>query len=159
MAGYPKGVFGLCWNLVDAKAVSADDERLFRETEAWFVGNLPGPEPFKNREKVITFFKSGADKMLEKACVLGALLEKYGRPYDVVYTNIVYGNGWHIAVRVDGGRMGWRAISERRYLPMRNLRRRQSAVRPNSTRTVCGGSPLPARMKFPLAAECRCLSR
>ena len=41
MAGYPKGAFGLCWNLMDVKAMSADGERLFRETEAWFVGNLP----------------------------------------------------------------------------------------------------------------------
>lgn len=38
-----------------------------------------------------------------------ALLDKYGKPYDVVYTNfvgtIVYEDEWQVAVRVQDGKM------------------------------------------------------
>ena len=34
-----------------------EDEATFRELEEWFRENLPEPDPCKNGEKVITFFK------------------------------------------------------------------------------------------------------
>jgi hypothetical protein len=47
--------------------------------------------------------------MYEKLKPAIALLDKYDKPYDVVYTNfvggIVYEDDWQIAVRVEDGKM------------------------------------------------------
>ena len=47
--------------------------------------------------------------MQEKLAPAIALLDKYQKPYDVVYTNfvgtIVYEDEWQVAVRVEDGRM------------------------------------------------------
>ena len=107
---YPKGIFSLCWNLVRDKKMTEEDEQLFVSIDEWFKENLPEPEPCKNHETVITFFKCGTAehmvKMIEPAI---ALLDKYNHPYDVVYTNfvgkIVYEDDWQIAVAVEDGKM------------------------------------------------------
>ena len=53
---YPKGVFGLCWNLIRDQALTPEEEARFRAIDDWFKAHLPEPEPCKNREPVITFF-------------------------------------------------------------------------------------------------------
>ena len=107
---YPKGVFSLCWNLIRDKALTEEEEALFVAIDAWFKEHLPEPEPCKNHEPVITFFKcAGTEHMLQKLEPAIALLDKYRKPYDVVYTNfvgqIVYEDAWQVAVAVQDGKM------------------------------------------------------
>ena len=107
---YPKGVFSLCWNLIRDKILTAEEEKLFVSIDGWFKDNLPEPEPCKNHEKVITFFKCDTTAhMLEKLQPAVDLLDKYGKPYDAVYTNfvgsIVYEDEWQVAVAVEDGKM------------------------------------------------------
>ena len=107
---YPKGIFSLCWNLIRDKKMSEEDEKIFVSIDEWFKENLPEPEPCKNHETVITFFKCGnADHMVKVIEPAISLLDKYGKPYDVLYTNfvgtIVYEDDWQIAVKVQDGKM------------------------------------------------------
>ena len=107
---YPKGIFSLCWNLIRDKKMSEEDEKIFVSIDEWFKETLPEPEPCKNHETVITFFKCGnADHMVKVIEPAIALLDKYGKPYDVLYTNfvgtIVYEDDWQIAVKVQDGKM------------------------------------------------------
>ena len=107
---YPKGIFSLCWNLIRDKKMTKEDEKLFVSIDEWFKENLPEPEPCKNHETVITFFKcENADHMIKVIEPAIALLDKYDKPYDVVYTNfvgtIVYEDDWQIAVKVQDGKM------------------------------------------------------
>ena len=107
---YPKGIFSLCWNLIRDKKMTEEDEQLFVSIDEWFKENLPEPEPCKNHETFITFFKCGTtDHMVKKLEPAIALLDKYDKPYDVVYTNfvgkIVYEDDWQIAVAVEDGKM------------------------------------------------------
>ena len=110
ITGYPKGIFSLCWNLVRDKVLTEEEEKLFISIDEWFKANLPEPEPCKNHEMVITFFKcDNSEQMLRKLEPAVALLDKYRKPYDVVYTNsvgtIVYEDNWQIAVSVSDGKM------------------------------------------------------
>ena len=107
---YPKGIFSLCWNLIRDKALTKEEENLFISIDEWFKENLPEPEPCKNHGTVITFFKCGStEQMLQKLRPAIALLDKYKKPYDIVYTNfvgtIVYEDDWQIAVSVKDGKM------------------------------------------------------
>ena len=107
---YPKGIFSLCWNLIRDKKMTEEDEKLFVLIDEWFKENLPEPEPCKNHETVITFFKcENADHMIKVIEPAIALLDKYDKPYDIVYTNfvgtIVYEDDWQIAVKVQDGKM------------------------------------------------------
>jgi len=107
---YPKGIFSLCWNLIRDKKMTEEDEKLFISIDEWFKENLPEPEPCKNHETVITFFKcENAEHMVKKIEPAIALLDKYDKPYDIVYTNfvgtIVYEDDWQIAVKVQDGKM------------------------------------------------------
>ena len=107
---YPKGVFSLCWNMIRDKILTPEEEALFVSIDNWFKENLPEPEPCKNHEKVITFFKcETTEEMQKKLEPAITLLDKYDRPYDVVYTNfvgtIVYEDDWQIAVSVSDGKM------------------------------------------------------
>ncbi len=107
---YPKGVFSLCWNLIREEQFTDEEKELFINIDNWFKDNLPEPEPCKNHEKVITFFKcESTSEMVEKLEPAIALLDKYQKPYDVVYTNfvgtIIYEDNWQVAVRVKDGIM------------------------------------------------------
>lgn len=107
---YPKGIFSLCWNLIRDKVLTAEEEQLFISIDEWFKENLPEPEPCKNHETVITFFKCGSmEHMIRKLEPAVRLLDKYHKPYDVVYTNFagtpVYEDEWQIAVSVKDGQM------------------------------------------------------
>ena len=107
---YPKGVFSLCWNLIRDKRLTPEEEQLFLSVDDWFKENLPEPEPCKNHEAVITFFRcESTEHMLRKLEPAIALLDKYDKPYDVVYTNfvgtIIYEDDWQIAVSVSDRKM------------------------------------------------------
>ncbi len=107
---YPKGIFSLCWNLIRDEQLTSDEKEMFISIDDWFKENLPEPEPCKNHEKVITFFKCESTlEMIEKLTPAIRLLDKYQKPYDVIYTNfvgtIVYEDNWQIAVQVKDGQM------------------------------------------------------
>ena len=107
---YPKGIFSLCWNLIRDGILTDEEKDLFVTIDDWFKEVLPEPEPCVNHEKVITFFKCESTKeMYEKLKPAITLLDKYNKPYDIVYTNfvgeIVYQDDWQIAVRVEDGKM------------------------------------------------------
>ena len=107
---YPKGIFSMCWRMIMDGQMEPEDEKLFREIVDWFIANLPQPEPCRNGEKVITFFKIGTtDEMLRKIEPAVRLLDKYEHPYDIVYTNfigtVIYEDEWQVAVRVEDGKM------------------------------------------------------
>ncbi len=107
---YPKGIFGMCWRMIMDGVMSKEDEELFRNIDQWFKDNLPEPEPCKNGEKVITFFKTEITELMQEKIKLAMeLLDKYNHPYDVVYTNfvgaIVYEDEWQVAVAVENGEM------------------------------------------------------
>lgn len=107
---YPKGVFSLCWNLVRDNVLTEQEKAMFIAIDEWFKANLPEPEPCVNHEKVITFFKcDSAKEMVVKLEPAITLLDKYEKPYDVVYTNfvgtIVYEDEWQVAVKVEDGKM------------------------------------------------------
>ena len=107
---YPRGIFSMCWRLIQDGKMNQEDETMFIEIDGWFKEHLPEPEACKNGEKVITFFKTETtdemQKVLEPAI---QLLDKYAHPYDIVYTNfvgtIIYEDDWQIAVQVESGRM------------------------------------------------------
>ena len=107
---YPKGIFGMCWRLIMDRVMDKEDEEVFRGIDQWFKDNLPEPEPCKNGEKVITFFKTeSTEEMQDKIRPAMEILDKYEHPYDVVYTNyvgtVVYEDDWQVAVLVDNGEM------------------------------------------------------
>ena len=107
---YPKGVFSLCWNLIRDNILTENEKELFISIYEWFKENLPEPEPCINHEKVITFFKcESTEEMRYKLEPAIALLDKYEKAYDVVYTNFVgtiaYEDNWQVAVRVEDGKM------------------------------------------------------
>lgn len=107
---YPKGIFSLCWNLIRDNQLTEQEKALFLSIDDWFKDHLPEPEPCINHEKVITFFKcEHTAEMLDRLKPAIALLDKYNKAYDMVYTNfvgtIVYEDEWQVAVRVEGGRM------------------------------------------------------
>ena len=107
---YPKGIFSVCWRMIRDGIMKPEDEKTFRDIDTWFKANLPEPEPCRNHEKVITFFKTGTTEEMQKRIATAVrILDKYGHPYDIVYTNavgtIVYEDNWQIAVRVEDGKM------------------------------------------------------
>lgn len=107
---YPKGIFGMCWRMIMDGIMSKEDEEKFRGIDQWFKDNLPELESCKNAEKVITFFKTETtEEMQEKISPAMEILDNYGHPYDVVYTNfvgnVVYEDEWQVAVRVENGEM------------------------------------------------------
>ena len=55
---YAKGIFSMCWQLIQNDVMEEEDVGLFKEIDSWFAENLPWPEPCKNREKVVCFFKT-----------------------------------------------------------------------------------------------------
>lgn len=103
---FPKGVFGMCWRMIYDGVMSEEDAAVFRETERWFVENLPEPPMCTTGDqKVVCYFKTATTAhMLERLQPALELLDKYRHPYDVVYTNyvgeIVYEDEFQVAVRV-----------------------------------------------------------
>ncbi len=104
---YAKGIFSMCWQLIQNDVMDKEDVGLFKEIDSWFSENLPWPPPCKNREKVVCFFKTeNSEEMLKMIRPALWLLEKYNHPYFLVYTNtpgeIVYEGKFQIVVKVPG---------------------------------------------------------
>ena len=38
---YPKGVFSMCWQMIQNDVMEQEDEDLFKEIDGWFAENLP----------------------------------------------------------------------------------------------------------------------
>ena len=104
---YAKGIFSMCWQLIQDEVMDEEDVGLYREIDSWFSEALPWPPQCKNQEKVVCFFKTeNSDKMMKMIRPALWLLEKYHHPYFLVFTNtpgeIVYEDQYQVAVKVTG---------------------------------------------------------
>ena len=104
---YAKGIFSMCWQLIQNDTMIGEDADLYREIDDWFASHLPWPEPCKRQEKVVCFFKTeNSEEMMKMIRPALWLLERYNHPYYLVYTNtpgeIVYEDQYQVAVRVPG---------------------------------------------------------
>ena len=104
---YAKGIFSMCWQLIQDDVMDEEDKGLYQEIDSWFAENLPWPPPCKRQEKVVCWFKTeNADEMLKMIRPALWLLERYNHPYYLVYTNtpgeIVYEDQYQVAAKVDG---------------------------------------------------------
>ena len=101
---YAKGIFSMCWGLIQKGIMIKEDADLFREIDAWFADILPWPPQCRRREKVVCFFKTQNTEMMMKLIRPAMwLLEKYEHPFFVVYTNmpgeIVYEDDYQVVVK------------------------------------------------------------
>ena len=104
---YAKGIFSMCWQLIQDEVMEGEDADLYREIDGWFAENLPWPPPCKNQEKVVCFFKTeNSEEMMKMIRPALWLLERYHHTYFLVYTNtpgeIVYEDKYQVAVKVPG---------------------------------------------------------
>ena len=105
---FAKGIFSMCWDLIQNDEMDEEDTGLYHEIDDWFANTLPWPPQCKNQEKVICFFKTENSKeMLNMILPAMWLLERYHHPYYLVYTNtlpgkIVYEDQYQVAVEVSG---------------------------------------------------------
>ena len=102
-----KGVFSMCWQLIQNDEMDEEDVGLFKEIDDWFAHNLPWPPQCKNQEPVVCWFKTeNSEEMMKMINPVMWLLERYNHPYYVVYTNmpgeIVYEDQYQIVVKVSG---------------------------------------------------------
>ena len=103
---YAKGVFSMCWKMIQDKTMEEEDADLYKEIDSWFAENLPFPPQCMNREKVVCFFKvENSDEMLKWIRPALWLLDRYEHPYYLVYTNtpgeIVYEDKYQIVVKIE----------------------------------------------------------
>ena len=103
---FAKGIFSMCWQMIQDDVMDEEDADLFREIDLWFSEILPYPPPCQRREKVVCYFKTeNTEEMMKLITPAMWLLEKYNHPYYVVYTNfpgeIVYEDKFQVAVKVD----------------------------------------------------------
>ncbi len=104
---YAKGIFSMCWQLIQNDVMEEEDADLFREIDAWFAEELPWPEPCMRREPVVCFFKTENTELMMKMITPAMwLLEKYHHPFYVVYTNqpgeIIYEDEFQVVVKTEG---------------------------------------------------------
>ena len=104
---YAKGVFSMCWQLIQNDVMDEEDAELFKEIDGWFAEHLPWPPQCKRRESVVCFFKTeNAEEMMRMIRPALWLLDKYNHPYYLVYTNtpgeIVYEDKYQVAVKTPG---------------------------------------------------------
>ena len=104
---YAKGVFSMCWQLIQNDVMDEEDADLYREIDDWFAENLPWPSQCMNQEKVVCFFKTeNSEEMMKMIRPALWLLERYDHPYYLVFTNspgeIVYEDHYQVAVKVPG---------------------------------------------------------
>lgn len=103
-----KGIFSMCWELIQNDHMELEDADLFKEIDSWFADVLPFPPQCKNQERVVCFFKAeNSTEMLKMIVPAMWLLEKYHHPFYLMYTNtlpgeIVYEDQYQVAVKVSG---------------------------------------------------------
>lgn len=103
---FAKGIFSMCWQLIQDDVMDEEDADLFREIDLWFSEILPYPPQCQRQEKVVCYFKTeNTEEMMKLITPAMWLLEKYNHPYYVVYTNfpgeIVYEDQFQVAVKVN----------------------------------------------------------
>ncbi len=103
---FAKGVFSMCWQLIQNDVMIEEDADLYREIDSWFAEHLPYPDPCRNQEAVVCWFKTeNSDEMLKMIRPALWLLERYDHPYYIVFTNtpgeIVYEDKYQIAAKAD----------------------------------------------------------
>lgn len=59
---YAKGIFSMCWQLIQNDDMEEEDAALFKEIDDWFAEALPWPPQCKNREKSCVFSKQRIQK-------------------------------------------------------------------------------------------------
>ena len=104
---YAKGIFSMCWQLIQDDIMDEEDQGLYRELDDWFAETLPWPPQYKNQERVVCFFKTeNSEEMMKMIRPALWLLEKYHHPYFLVYTNspgeIVYEDQFQVVAKTDG---------------------------------------------------------
>ena len=104
---YAKGIFSMCWQMIQDEVMDGEDADLYREIDEWFGENLPWPPQCKKQEKVVCFFKTeNSEEMLKMIRPALWLLDKYHHPYFLVYTNtpgeIVYEDKYQVVVKAPG---------------------------------------------------------
>lgn len=104
---YAKGVFSMCWQLVQDDTMIEEDAELFKAIDGWFAKHLPFPEPCEKQEPVVCWFKTeNSEEMLKMIKPALWLLDRYHHPYYLVYTNypgeIVYEDEYQVAALTDG---------------------------------------------------------
>ena len=102
-----KGIFSVCWQLIQDNVMEGEDADLFKEIDSWFAEHLPWPPQCKNQEPVVCWFKTeNSEEMLKMIRPAMWLLDRYNVPYYLVYTNtpgeIVYEDQYQIAAKSDG---------------------------------------------------------
>lgn len=103
---YAKGIFSMCWQMIQNNEMEEEDADLFKAIDQWFSEILPYPPPCKRQEKVVCFFKTeNSVEMMKLIRPAMWLLEKYNHPFFVVYTNtpgeIIYEDKFQVVVKVD----------------------------------------------------------
>ena len=101
---YAKGIFSMCWGLIQKDIMQEEDADLFREIDLWFSEILPWPPQCLRQENVVCFFKTeNTEAMMKLITPAMWLLEKYNHPFYVVYTNtpgeIVYEDEFQVVVK------------------------------------------------------------
>ncbi len=104
---YAKGVFSMCWKMIQQDKMEEEDADLFREIDDWFAEHLPWPPQCRNRESVVCWFKTeNSEEMMKMIRPALWLLDRYNHPYFLVYTNspgeIVYEDQYQIVAKTDG---------------------------------------------------------
>ena len=104
---HPKGIFSMCWQLIQNDVMIGEDADLFKEIDSWFAEYLPYPPQCRNQESVICWFKTeNSEEMMKMIRPALWLLERYNHPYFVVYTNtpgeIVYEDRYQVVTRAEG---------------------------------------------------------
>ncbi|MCR5665273.1 MAG: hypothetical protein K6G01_00455 [Eubacterium sp.] len=104
---HAKGVFSMCWQLIQNDVMDEEDSDLYKEIDDWFAQVLPFPPQCKRQEAVVCWFKTeNSDEMMKMIRPALWLLERYHHPYYVIYTNtpgeIVYEDQYQIVAKADG---------------------------------------------------------
>ena len=101
-----KGIFSMCWKMIQEDTMEEEDADLYRESDDWFAENLPWPPQCKNQEAVVCWFKTeNSEEMMKMIRPAMWLLERYNHPYYLIFTNtpgeIVYEDHYQIAAKAD----------------------------------------------------------
>ena len=104
---HAKGIFSMCWQLIQDDVMDEEDAGLYKEIDDWFAENLPWPPQCKNQEPVVCWFKTeNSEEMMKMIRPALWLLDRYNHPYYLVYTNypgeIVYEDKYQVAAKTDG---------------------------------------------------------
>ena len=97
-----KGIFSMCWQLIQDNVMEGEDADLFREIDSWFADHLPFPPQCREQKPVVCWFKTeNSEEMIKMIRPALWLLDRYEVPYFLVYTNtpgeIVYEDQFQVA--------------------------------------------------------------